>query len=217
MAAIEHWRLCDELTVEQAALLMLNIAPDSKDSWHLTRDFREGRPDGYLAYYTALTNAVEAKTIKAKIVLGEERRKTLDMDGCEAYETFQTGKPDWDQSKILVSSLKDWLRTRGVRTGFFFPQATNDIPDYLNPDHPHYAPKLAAAVGAWEAVNADESLLRNKSPKQAITAWLNEQGKRYGLFDDVDKPIEDGIEQVAKVANWKPSGGAPKTQGNTIK
>lgn len=77
------------------------------------------------------------------------------------------------------------------------------IPDYLDPNHPQHAPKLAAAVQAWQAVTNDPERLRGKTPKQAITQYLVDHAK-FG---------EAVIEDIARVANWEPRGGAPKTPG----
>jgi hypothetical protein len=57
----------------------------------------------------------------------------------------------------------------------------------------------------------DLCLLEGKTPKQALTKWLRENASRYGLSGDDGAPNETGIEEVAKVANWQPSGGAPRT------
>ena len=44
--------------------------------------------------------------------------------------------------------------------------------------------------------------------------WLRENGADFGLSDEEGKPNELGIEECAKVANWQPGGGAPKTPGS---
>jgi len=74
--------------------------------------------------------------------------------------------------EALVEDLKVWLKGRGVKTGFFFPQA-QDTPDFLYQSHKNYAPKLAAAIRAWQAVNADPDLMKGKTVKQALLKWLN--------------------------------------------
>jgi hypothetical protein len=99
-----------------------------------------------------------------------------------------------------------------VKSGFFFPEA-GSTPDYLDPLHPRYAPKLAAAVQAWLAAER-ESALAGKSPKQALITWLRVHAVEFGLTDDDGKLNETGIEEAAKVANWDKKGGAPKTPGN---
>ena len=79
--------------------------------------------------------------------------------------------------------------------------------DFLEPLNPRYAPKLAAAVRAWQAVTD----AGKKSPKQALDKWLREHAAEYGLTNEEGKPIETAIEECSKVANWNQMGGAPKT------
>ena len=55
------------------------------------------------------------------------------------------GSADISTSRVTVDSLRNWLRSRGVRTGFFFPEGT-EAPEFLDPLNPRYAPKLAAAI-----------------------------------------------------------------------
>jgi hypothetical protein len=81
--------------------------------------------------------------------------------------------------------------------------------EYLDPKHPRYAPKLAAAVLAWQTTG--NKALTGKSPKQALLKWLREHAAEFDLTDEDGKPNETGIEEAAKVANWQPAGGAPKT------
>jgi hypothetical protein len=110
---------------------------------------------------------------------------------------------------ISSAEVKSWLSSKGVRSGFFFPDVNADSPDYLDPNHPRYAPKLAAAVRAWQAVTDSGG----KSAKQALLKWLREHAAEFGLTDDDGKQNETGIEEAAKVANWQMTGGAPKTPG----
>lgn len=60
---------------------------------------------------------------------------------------------------------------------------------------------------AWQAITDPGKV----SPKQALTKWLRENAAEFGLSDDEGKSNETGIEEVAKVDNWKPGGGSPKT------
>jgi hypothetical protein len=119
------------------------------------------------------------------------------------------GTTDIQASVVDRESLVNWLSGRGVRAGFFFP-LTPDGPEYLDRSHPRFAPKLAAAVRAWLAVTDPQG----KHPKQALTKWLREHAAEFGMTDDEGKPNETGIEETAKVANWQPGGGAPKTPGD---
>lgn len=198
---MDFWRLCDELTVVQAALLFAGCDPSGTDGYAESSDMHM-RPAGYEAAKTAISNAL--------------RRAKIQGNWIPLYDTDINGNPigaidgslDVVQSQIDVASLKSWLMSRGIRTGFFFPVAT-EAPDYLDPTHQRYAPKLAASVAAWMAVEDP----KGKHPKQALTKWLRENAAEFGLSDDEGKPNEQGIEECAKVANWQPGGGAPRTPG----
>jgi hypothetical protein len=84
-------------------------------------------------------------------------------------------------------------------------------PDYLDHFHAHYAPKLAAAVEAWKAISNDPQLRSGKSVKQALVVWLRQHANDFDLTKSDGNPNEQGIEEVAKIANWDTKGGAPRT------
>lgn len=73
-------------------------------------------------------------------------------------------------------------------------------PNYLNPSHPRFSHKLAAAIAVWEAME-DESLLQGVSTKAAMASWLA----------DNQSLSKTGTIEVINVANWCTTGGAPKT------
>lgn len=234
------WSLVDPLSVEDAAALIAGFDPNSIDG---TRQFFRNREtnltdsDGITWVHTAqtaLANAVIAKQLNATIRRsawergwdeepedGERFAKDVTMradDAAEAWEVepysakargiIYRVAPDWSLTTVTVEDVRKWLASRGVRAGFFFPEAT-DAPDYLNPKDARYAPRLAAAVTAWLAVTQSSG----KSVKDAIKKWLREHAAEFGLTNEDGNPNETGIEEVAKVANWQPAGGAPKTPG----
>jgi hypothetical protein len=226
-----YWRLCDELTIVQAATLIVGIDPSDETGAHCDAWDVEQQPRGYAAAKAALVSAVNSGRLRAAVryaareygwaervqdaelsaetfttvrgaSLGEDER--LAEDGSFAYRI----EPDWSKTSVTLDDLRRWLASRGVRTGFFFPLASR-APDYLDPNHPRYAPKLAAAVNAWLAVDA----VAGKSPKQALSKWLREHSAEFDLTLDDGKHNESGIDQCALVANWQRGGGAPKTPG----
>jgi hypothetical protein len=201
MESLDYWRLCDELSIIQAALLLAECDPSGESGYAENWPVHQ-RPHGYEATKTAITNAFRRGTIRGCLIPVYE----YDINGnqCGAIDD----SINLVESRVEVESLRQWLVTRGIRTGFFFPTAT-DAPDYLDTKNPRYAPKLAAAVWAWQSVtNAG-----GKHPKQALAKWLREHAAEFGMTDDEGKPNETGIEEAAKVANWQPGGGAPKTPG----
>jgi hypothetical protein len=228
MDELDYWRLCDELNVVQAALLIVGEAPIAAhyvEGWDV-----ETRPRGYEAAKTAISHALKnyaaytgvGKKTSLKLEYSPEDMQTLLRRSIHGklipeYETDMNGNPtvaiegtvDVWRSTIEVESLRHWLRARGFSKGFFFPESSSDTPDYLDPHHPRYAPKLAAAVTAWQTVTDPGK----KSPKQALEKWLRENAAQFGLIDDEGNPVNQAVEDCSKVANWNQTGGAPKLPG----
>jgi hypothetical protein len=196
---LDYWRLCDELSVVQAALLIVGKDPSGVQDL-IEHTGASTRPKGYDAAKAALINSVNGKRLAATVVNG------VDKDGW-------TSGPDWHQTTIMVEDLRVWLKARGIKTGFFFP-APEPSPDYLSEFHPNYSAKLAAAIEAWKSVSADAELRRGKSVKQALIVWLRQHANEFGLTKEDGNPNEQGIEDIAKIANWDTRGGAPKTPGS---
>jgi hypothetical protein len=197
MENLEYWKLCDQLTVMQAALLMVGVDPSSEVGMCCERRDSDERLGGYDAAKTAIATGLRAKAIKGRLLTVNEG------DGIHPLADYSV---DVTQSTVEVQSLRSWLASRGIKSGFFFPTAV-DTPGYLDPRNPRFAPKLAAAIQAWEAVTDPNG----KHPKQAVIKWLREHATRLGLADEQGKPNETAIEEVAKVVNWQPGGGAPRT------
>lgn len=219
------WRLHDELTVNEAAALLAGYDPSHVELCKKDTNFKSDFSDIAPAM-SLLTNAINAGKLGATIRRDArmqgwdewpnngEKIRPLNLSEfsssniCEPNVIYQE-MPNWNKTSVSVDTLKAWLLSRGQRKGFFFPDGDSDSPDYLNQDHKRFAPKLAAAVLAWQAVTNP----MGKSAKQALKKWLGEHAAELGLTDDEGKPNETGIEEVAKVANWQPGGGAAKTPG----
>lgn len=207
-----HWRLCEEFTLKQAALLIVDCDPGS-DYTHCEDWGVQQRPAGYEAAKQALTAALRRKSIIGSLV----GLPYTDINGDEGGEI--QGTVDLDRSTLDRESLVAWLRSRGVTSGFFFPSKSGE-PDYLDPNHPRYSAKLAASVRAWMAME-DENLRRGRSILTAITTWLESRYLEFGLVHRQDGGEKanykagdrnDGaIRKAAQVANWQIEGGAPKT------
>lgn len=206
LSAIDYWRLCDDMSIVQAALLLIGRDPSDEsavEEWQIWE-----RPSGYEAAKTAIRNAVLKGKIEA-MVIPSTRQVVYHHGFDKEVETEKVdGTVDVQLTQVSVESLRAWLADRGVTTGFFM-QGGHSGPGYLDPNHPRYAPKLAAAVRAWIEVEDPQG----KSPKAALIKWLREHAREFGLSDDEGKPNEQGIDDCAKVANWQPGGGAPKTPG----
>lgn len=197
------WRWADELTVRQAALLVIGVDPASTTGSYCDDWDEHKRPRGYEAAKHALSTALRKGVIYGCHVPNFD----YDINGNETFPL--DGTTDVKRSTVERDSLVKWLTGRGVRDGFFFPAGIVEAPDFLDPLNPRYAPKLAAAVSAWQAVTD----AGNKSPKQALEKWLREHASEFRLTDDEGNPVATAIEECSKVANWNAKGGAPKTPG----
>jgi hypothetical protein len=102
--ALDYWRLCDELSVVKAALLIVGQHP-SKLQNRIDTIPPEKRPAGYDAAKAALMNAINRKRLPAGIV---------ERDDTNSREV------DWHRTVVAVEDIKQWLRSRGIVTGFFF-------------------------------------------------------------------------------------------------
>ena len=199
----DWWKFVDEFTIHQAALLIVGIEPNSETGTYCKDWKPHEQPDGYRILIQALSEALADGRLAGHHV----PRYFHDEYGNPRGEI--DGTTDVDMSVVGHDALATWLKLKGHRRGFFFPEALEDAgtPDYLNPTHPRYSGKLAAAVSAWEAVTDPGG----KHPKQALEKWLNEHSGRFGMTDEDGMPIKQAVTDCAKVANWEPGGGAPKT------
>lgn len=198
------WHLPEAVSLREAACLIAGYDPSvvalCEDDVEITKKHPK-----FIPALRALKHATRHERLKADTKWVPE----YDEDTGEMYTPCKkTSVIDINETMILITELKMWLSDRGCRSGFFFPSSK---PDYLNESHENYSPKLAAAVSAWEAVSADESLVNGTTAKQALLKWLRRNADKFALTRDDGNPNELGIEEVAKVANWDSKGGAPKT------
>src|SRR5262245_10426131 len=124
MDSFNYWRLCDELSVVQAALLIVGEDP-SQLQYHVENNPPSKRPSGYDAAKAALINAINGKRLAATVI--ESVIDPLDSDG-------DFSVTNWHSTTIVVEDLRTWLKSQGFETGFFFTQPKAG-PDYLSKDH----------------------------------------------------------------------------------
>lgn len=181
----------------QAALIVCGIPPEDMQ-WQVEGMTESRCPAGYVAIRTAFHHALESgriKSAKMSHVCDDEGDVTTSID--VRYTTISSDEID----KFLKSS--------GIYCEFFDRSPFQQAADASMPST--MPPKLAAAIKAWSAVSGDPARLRGKSPKQAIADWLVENAGTLGLHNRDGSINRTGIEEICKVANWKPGGGATPT------
>lgn len=206
MEISEYWKLSDDLSVHDAACLVIGIDPEETrelfqwvhDNDLYRHDFKNS-PAGYIATKNAILAALRSELIEGNF------HQDSDMVGNEWN--------DISKCFVVVDSLKEWLLKKGFDSGFFFPDSSKNEVDYLNKSHPHHSPKLVAAISAWQAISKDPIYQNNgKTIKQNLINWLTSHAAEFGLIKDDGEINNNAIEnQVAMVANWDILGGAPKT------
>lgn len=225
MHSTNYWDLCEEYSVIQAALLIVDEDPATLQ--HVVeQNSPDFRPHGFDAVYSALQKAVSAGSLEASI------RHSIISQGClqaiaEEYASFSQNNteiltanngtsyiyslaPDWHLTTIQKADLIKWLRARNFYCNFFTPVENITI-SQPSEEQPFCTPKLLAALDAWEAVRSNNGALKGNTPKQAIQKWLRQNAANYGLVNSKGRPNELAIEEIAKVVNWSPKGGAPRT------
>lgn len=221
------WNLADTFLVWDAAALIAGFDPKKLA---MEGDINPYKPEAerkISTVFSALTNAINAGRLKAKIRYSSwERGWDEEPDDGEAWSTahmspddedevanarirrrqwIRRKERDWEKSTIDRKDLTDWLESRQFSVGFFFQDKGNSEPGYLDPNNPCYAPKLAAVVRAWQFVsNAD---IGNKTPKQAINKWLREHAAEFGLTNEDGNPMGSTIDELSTVPNWDTDGG----------
>jgi hypothetical protein len=193
MADLDRWKHVEELNIYQISLLLAGLDPAPFE--RVSRDRMSNDVDDRIAPYLI--------SLKGAISTGK-------LNVARAWQYDNSDEYNWEMTLIDVDELRTWLQRRHLVDNFFF-KVTKSRSDYTAPWDEFYAPKLAAAVAAWEAVTSDPNRLRGKSPKQALEAWLTDHAAEYDLVNKDGTPNRTGIGEAAKVANWQPAGGAPKT------
>lgn len=193
-----QWNLADALLVHHAAVLIAGFEPNAVC-------FNEDGLPGYFfcegkytedvgecrAAFYALVGDISAGTLKATIT----HNTTIHLQK----------SPDWTKTTVARSDLLELMESKGYRPAFLFSEVASNDPDYLNPNHPRYAPELAAAVRAWQAVTDTEG---KGTPKRRLTEWLRENADKFARKGN--EVSDKAIERMATVANWQQGGGAPK-------
>ena len=106
-----------------------------------------------------------------------------------------------DSTTVLVDDLIAWCE--GKRIPHMWNRRRNS-PMEAVAQMPGCPAELRAAIEAFTAVYQYPAATATRSPKNALLTWLEQH-----------KPdlSSNARERVATVANWQPTGGAPKTPG----
>ena len=102
MEALEFWKLNEFFTVRDISLLIID--EDPSDYGSQDDDWLSTHKKGFLPLSTALKNAVEQNKIKSKI----------------RYDVSEYGIIDWSCTELEVESIKEWIKSKNLKTDFFY-------------------------------------------------------------------------------------------------
>ena len=115
-------------------------------------------------------------------------------------------EPSWDASSVDVEDLRNWLKSRGNTSGFFFSVKVAVEPhDFMNPNHEQFAPELALAVKAWRAFS---SITLQRGVLAALESWIEKHPEEWGPIKAISKEQKT---RITTIVNWNKKGGASRT------
>ena len=196
MSLTALWKLYTEFSIHQAALLL--AGHDPQDYEDVDHHKIPTAAKGYSVARDAIVHAVEVDRLEAARAVWDDP----EFGGPATLNVYGT--------LISVVDLDAFVKAHGMICEAF---ARSDLifgPNF-SASSPNLPQKLAAANKAWAAVASDPTLSRGKSPKQALAKWLTDHAAELGLLNKDGTPNRTGIEEICKVANWKPGGGATPT------
>jgi hypothetical protein len=186
------WRIVDPLTIRESARLLAGLNPKPSSN---RIDSDRGKAAKADAYGIALIRAVQSARV--------ESANSLAWDGSYGDTAIcdYTDEGLCDATTIHVAELAHWAHCCGISHHWSIDSREHGKGML---DLSRYPPELQAAIEAFEVVRVDPSATAGRTPKIALSAWL-----------EMNKPELSGNarERIATVANWQPSGGAPKTPG----
>ena len=190
MDDLECWKALEQYTLKEAVLLFIgeNPAPGRSDLQYLKDRKLKGK---YVPAKRLFIEAIQSAELPAEKVHREEGKMP---------EHYYESRICMESCTVCKKDIETWLRSNEIPSEFF---EESGQPGYLNPKHERYAPKLAAAVHAWLAMQ-DGELLRKTTPSMALEKWLGEHATEYLKDKDVFTPTAIG--ECARIANWKRGG-----------
>ena len=188
MDDLDYWRILDEFSVTEALLLVVGVDPFKVNANE--ESFKQD--DSYNRYVLIRRKLI--KEFESSSGLLEEisfKEGPLSRYGSRPLV------PNWDRTKVSAKAMRLLLRETKISSKFF---ESYGQPGYLDPEHDHYSPKLAAAVGVWLAME-DKSAIGYLATKKVLNNWLTKHASEFR--DKKGKQLSNnGISECSAVANW---------------
>jgi len=238
MEGLDYWRLCEELTIVQAALLVVGEDPGTAE-YAEDQDI-PNRPKGYEAVKTAICAGLKNFVSYAKEYdefqtemdnLPSNIPEGVEIDGNPEYlsallsrsiEGVLVPQVDFDINgnnmgaiEGTVDVCKSTLKVDSLKQWLRIRGLSKgfffpDLVETMDYLDPSN-PRYAPKLAASVRAWQAVTNVGKGSPKQALNKWLRENAAEFNLTNEEGKPVEQAITECSKVANWKLKGGAPST------
>ncbi len=115
MESLDYWRICDELSIIQIALLIVGEDPSGSNNYVEDWEY-SNQPTGYQAAKTALSNAIISGDLPAVIRrnLGKAHLEDSDTEKWLGQKGEFKNDLDISLTTIKVKDLRTWLSKRGI-------------------------------------------------------------------------------------------------------
>jgi len=219
-------------TVVEVSALIVGVNPeevrehddpsDPRDFYVMRGDAKGSFQPTYLAVTRSLiSNDLVCAKIETLLSAIKHSAPTIGFSGGQRFPTQSSemafskvpAKLSLNLPLITSNEVKEWLRTKGINSDFFsVDSSSTSTPEYMNKDHTCFAPKLFAAVKAWEGAALDDE--NYGTPKQQMEKWLTVRAVEFGLVHQRDGANYNkgdlktsAIEEICAIANWNQEGG----------
>ncbi|SHH95931.1 hypothetical protein [Ferrimonas marina] len=224
----------EEYTLHEAACLLLDQEPFDPSSYAddprksrsykaLLRTLRAAVCDGHLSAMATRFTEYASKYPAYVDEHDQTQRLRLPLEGAGRAEDDYAGFIDASGTVVRQQALAAWVEQRGINGKFADLIRVNLVPSahtdaaaslgeapYADPNSEFFAPKLNAAVAAHVYIARNPTVQKGRSHKQAIKAFLVENGERLGIANEGGEVPKATLEAIAMVANAQPQGGTPK-------
>lgn len=202
-----NWGDYSVLKVEEATALSFGLSPlKIKDYLSNPDESTLDEEDIFYDRVEQIKRAVaggKIRTVEPDPTTGEVRILTEDV--VKFFEEQARKVPEESQGELpseKVAKYTEASSDKALQEDKEKPRCSCDT-RLFDETHEYYAPELAIAIRAWQAVTSNPS--PNKAAKAQIKGWLEKESHQPRLS-------QEAKERIATVCNWNKQGGAPQSK-----
>lgn len=168
----------------------------------------------YNRIFDEFLKSVDPEILNDQIKHGKKQGFTKE----EVIRSIKVAQAVEDSYQFTVKDTIDCFKKNNVYASYYNPRrlqeqeptAASNVEYNLNLKNIPLSTKTKALIAVLKALDADPEYHKRESPAKRINAYLKKNYVELGLSKHDGSINNFGIEEIAKVANWKPDGGVPK-------